>query len=210
MQLYTKDQILEKIAVLQAYSEAKDARTAALFTPLISAANTYYGDKSAVSAALEDVVKYMYNDISRRTTVYEQQFDAKLPTNFPVGYDDIRDCFANLEEVMTVSEETFYAAFVFGPDPVTGVTGPQSNSYIDSWTALLTSGVTDDLANVKTLADWCCNSGGSADVIDLVEDKGDEVLSLSREEIVSQIYIDKNLLAVINVFRLSTYVPSYL
>ena len=38
MQLYTKDQILEKIAVLQAYSEAKDARTAALFTPLISAA----------------------------------------------------------------------------------------------------------------------------------------------------------------------------
>ena len=210
MQLYTKDQILEKIATLQAYSEAKDARTAALFTPLISAANTYYGDKSAVSAALEDVVKYMYNDISRRTTVYEHQFDAQLPTNFPVGYDDIRDCFANLEEVMTVSEETFYAAFVFGPDPVTGVTGPRSNSYIDSWTALLTSGVTDDLANVKTLADWCCNSGGSADVIDLVEDKGDEVFSLSREEIVSQIYIDKNLLAVINVFGLSTYVPSYL
>ncbi len=210
MQLYKKDQILEKIAVLQAYSEAKDARTAALFTPLISAANTYYGDKSSVGAALEDVVKYMYNDISRRTTVYEHQFDAQFPTNFPVGYDDIRDCFANLEEVMMASEETFYAAFVFGPDPVTGVTGPQSNSYIDSWTALLTSGVTDDQEKVKTLADWCCNSGGSADVIDLVEDKGDEVFSLSREEIVSQIYIDKNLLAVIDVFRLSTYVPSYL
>lgn len=210
MQLYTKDQILEKIASLQAYSAAKDARTTALFTPLISAANTYYGDKSAVGTALEDVVKYMYNDISRRTTVYEHQFDAQLPTNFPVGYEDIRACFANPEEVMTVSEETFYAAFVFGPDPVTGVTGPQSNSYIDSWTALLTSGVTDDLANVKTLADWCCNSGGSADVIDLVEDKGNEVFSLSREEIVSQIYIDKNLLAVIDVFRLSTYVPSYL
>lgn len=210
MQLYTKDQILEKIAVLQAYSEAKDARTAALFTPLISAANTYYGDKSVVGAALEDVVKYMYNDISRRTTVYEHQFDAQLPTNFPVGYEDIRDCFANLEEVMTASEETFYAAFVFGPDPVTGVTGPQSNSYIDSWTALLTSGVTDDQAKVKTLADWCCNSGGSADVIDLVEDKGNEVFSLSREEIVSQIYVDKNLLAVIDAFGLSTYVPSYL
>lgn len=210
MQLYTKDQILEKIASLQAYSAAKDARTTALFTPLISAANTYYGDKSVVGAALEDVVKYMYNDISRRTTVYEHQFDAQLPTNFPVGYEDIRDCFANLEEVMTASEETFYAAFVFGPDPVTGVTGPQSNSYIDSWTALLTSGVTDDQAKVKTLADWCCNSGGSADVIDLVEDKGNEVFSLSREEIVSQIYVDKNLLAVIDAFGLSTYVPSYL
>lgn len=210
MQLYTKDQILEKIAVLQAYSEAKDARTAALFTSLISAANTYYGDKSAVSAALEDVVKYMYNDISRRMTLYEHEFDAKLPTNFPVGYEDIRDCFANLEEVMTVSEATFYAAFVFGPDPVTGVTGPRSNSYIDSWTELLTSGVADDLANVKTLADWCCNSGGSSDVIDLVEDKGNEVFSLSREEIVNQIYIDANLAAVIDVFGLSTYVPSYL
>lgn len=210
MQLYTKDRILEKIASLQAYSAAKDARTTALFTPLVSAVNAYYGDKSAVSAALEDVVKYMYNDISRRTTVYEHPFDAKLPTNFPVGYDDIRECFANLEEVMTVSDEAFYAAFVFGPDPVTGKTVPQSNSYIGSWTAFLTSAVTGDVAKVKILADWCCNSGGSSDVIDLAEDKGNEVFSLTREEIITQIYIDANLLAVIEVFGLSTYVPSYL
>ena len=207
----TKDEITAKIASLKAYSVAKNAKTGALFNPLESAADEYFsGNKSAVSSACEDVVKYMYNDISRRTTVYEHEYDTKLATDFPTGYDDITECFADLSGMLEVSNETFYAAFVFGPDPVTGVTGPLSNSYIDEWTEELEEAKTGDTEKVLALAEWCKNSGGSSDVIDLLEDKGEEISSLSREEIATKIYREKKLLDAIGILGLATYVPTFL
>ena len=208
----SRAEIAAKIASLKAYSISKNAKTGPLFAPLETAVETYYsGDKTAISAACEDVVKYMYNDISRRTTVYEHnEFDPQLPEDYPTGYDDITDCFADVSAMLSVSNATFYAAFVEGPDPVTGVTGPVSNSYIDAWTATFEASVSGDLVRVKTLAEWCKNSGGSSDLIDLLEDRGNTVEELSREEIADMIYKEKKLLNAIQVFGLSTYVPSYM
>ena len=207
----TRPEIVSKIAALKAYSVARNASTAAVIAPLEAAAADYFdGGSAAVSAACEDVVKYMYNDIARRTTIYEHYFDANLPTEYPTGYDDVTECFADFSGIMAVSNAAFYAAFVSATDPETGVSGIVSNTYVDTWVTMLTQAKTGDVAKLNTLAEWCKNSGGSSDVIDLLEDKGNEISSKSREEIAAIIYMDKKLLEVIYARGLSTYVPSYL
>ena len=206
-----KAEVTAKIAALKAYSVAQSSATGALFAPLEAALTAYFETGSpAISKACEDVVQYMYNDISRRTTIYEHEFETNMATDFPTGYEDVTECFADLAAILAVNDTTFYAAFVFGPDPVTGIVGPLSNSYLDTWTALLTEALTGDLARVKALATWCQNSGGSSDMIDLLEDRGNEIYSKTREEIANSIYIDRRMLEAINDRGLSTYVPTYL
>ena len=207
----TEDQIIQKIAELKAYSMVQNAATGALFAPLEEAIAAYYASvRSDISAACEDVVKYMYNDIVRRTTIYEHFFDAALPTDFPAGYADLGDCFTDAGIILSTANNVFYAAFVYAPDPVTSISGPVSNSYINIWASLFTEAKTKDKARLDNLAEWCKNSGGSSDVIDLLEDKGEEISSKNREEIAAIIYLDKNLLEIINTLGLTTYIPSYM
>lgn len=207
----TKSEINAKIAALKAYSISHEAGTEALFTPLEEAVATYFdADKGAVSAACEDVVKYMYNDISRRTTVFEHEFDMKLPTNYPAGYNDMTECFADFSEIMQITNADFYAAFVEGVDEDTGIEGIQSNTYIDKWVEELEAAATDDVNKVQNLAEWCKNSGGSCDVINLLENKGNVVSQLTKDQIVNKIYVEKNLLNIIQLLGLSTYVPTSL
>lgn len=206
-----KADVTAKIAALKAYSVARSSATAALFVPLEEVLTAYFDTGTPeISKACEDVVQYMYNDISRRTTIYENEFEAHMATDFPTGYEDVTECFADISGILTVSNSAFYAAFVFGADPVTGVTGSLSNSYLDAWTTLLTEAQTGDLAKVKALAAWCQNSGGSSDMIDLLEDRGNEIYSMTREEVAHSIYVDRKMLDVITDRELSTYVPTYI
>lgn len=207
----TKSEIIAKIAALKAYSKSQEPETEALFTPLEEAASAYFdGDKGAVSAALEDVIKYMYNDISRRTTIFEHNFDMHLATNYPAGYYDITECFADFSEIMQISNADFYAAFEEGIDEDTGEECIVSNSYIDKWVEDLEEAATEDVNKVQYLAEWCKNSGGSCDVINLLENKGEIIEQLTKDEIVNQIYIETNMLNTIQSLGLTTYIPTYL
>lgn len=215
--LISQNDVLTKLDALKAYSAAADPATEALFAPVYAAVNSYFsGDTSGLVAALEDVVKYMYNDISRRTTVYENNFDMHLATNYPTGYDDISKCFYQFSELLTVTDSSFFAAFVYGVPEGAGDSGgaaeeiPLSNPYLDRWTAEITAAITGDLANVQTLAEWCKNSGGCCDLVCLLENRGRTLSYKTVREIAEVIYNDKLLLAVASARNLKIYVPTYL
>ena len=108
--LYTQAGVNAKITALKAYSVAQDPATADLFTPLETAVQKYFAAGTNLSGPLRDVVKYMYNDIARRTTVYETDWPDNLPTDYPDGYNDVRGCLYDFAELMTVDNATFFCS----------------------------------------------------------------------------------------------------
>ncbi len=216
--IINKADVMNKLDALKAYSVAAEPATAALFAPVYAAVNAYFNaDNSGLVAALEDVVKYMYNDISRRTTVYENNFDMHLATDYPQGYDDISKCFYQFSELLTVTDSSFFAAFIYGVPEGAGSEDdgaaeeiPLSNPYLDRWTAEITAAITGDLANVQALAEWCKNSGGCCDLVCLLENRGRTLSYKTVREIAEVIYNDRLLLAVASARNLKIYVPTYL
>ena len=216
MGIIKESEVLHKLDALKSYSVAVDPATEVLFVPMYEVVNAYFnGDDEQMVAALEDVVKYMYNDISRRTTVYENEFPMGLPTSYPDGYDDITKCFYGFTELLTISESSFFDAFIYGVpegDAGEGMAAevPQSNSYLDQWTKEITAAITGDLQNVTDLAEWCKNSGGSCDLICLLENRGRALMQMTVKEIAKIIYVDKKMLEVVEQKDLNVYIPTYL
>lgn len=210
-------EVLNKLDALERYSVTVDAATESLFAPVYNAVASYFaGNNSGLAAALEDVVKYMYNDISRRTTKHEFEFNMRLASDFPKGYDDLTKCFYEFEELLTVSEGSFFNAFVYGvPEGAISEEGgaaeevPLSNPYLTRWAAEITAAITGDLENVKALAEWCKNSGGCCDLVCLLENRGRVIESKTVQEIAAIIYYDKKLKEVITARQLAVYLPSY-
>ena len=215
--IITQSEVLQKLDALKAYSVTQDPATETLFAPCYAAVNAYYStDNAGMTQALEDVVKYMYNDLTRRTTQFEYNFDMRLATDYPTGYDEITNCFYQFAELLGVTEQQFFDAFVYGlPEGSGGGEGgtaqeiPLSNPYLDDWTAEINAAITQDLANVKNLAEWCKNSGGCDDLISLLENRGRIVTQKTVKEKAAIIYYDKKLIDVVNALNLSVYIPSY-
>lgn len=212
--MYTQAEVNTKITALKTYSVAQDPATADLFTPLETSVQEYFAANANISGPLRDVVKYMYNDIARRTTVYETDWSDNLPTNYPAGYNDVRTCLYDFAELMTVDNATFFAAFVYEtPTATAGSTAepvPVSNDYLTEWAADITTATTGDAGKILALAEWCKNSEGNCDLIDLLEDRGKVLSQKSREEIAADIYIDRGVLEIIQVRGLDVYIPTYL
>ena len=213
--LYSQTEVSAKITALKAYSAAQDPLTADLFTPLETAVTAYFNASGNLAAPLRDVVKYMYNDIARRTTVYETDWPDNLPTDYPAGYNDVRGCIYDFTELMTVDNATFFAAFVYETPTAPADGGaaepvPVSNDYLTDWEADITAATTADINEVAALAEWCKNSEGNCDLIDLLEDRGKVLSQKSREEIAADIYIDRGVLEIIQVRGVDVYVPTYL
>lgn len=212
--MYTQAEIATKITALKTYSVAQDPATADLFTPLETAVQKYFAADTNLSGPLRDVVKYMYNDIARRTTVYETDWPDNLPTDYPDGYNDVRSCLYDFTELMTVDNATFFAAFVY-ETPTTAAGGtaepvPVSNDYLTEWTADITTATTGDAGKISALAEWCKNSEGNCDLIDLLEDRGKVLEQKSREEIATDIYISRGVLEIIQTRGIDVYIPTYL
>ena len=206
--MYSQEEIEDRIATLKEYSVEKDSATASLFTPLETAVQTYFNASNDMAEALRDVVKYMYNDISRRTTVYETEWPDNLPTDSPAGYSDLRECLYGFDELMSISEETFSSGFSYASASDGGAATVSENTYITKWTADITayaSSVADSLSNVAV---WCRDAGGNSDLIDLLEDRGTVVSSMTRDEIAEEIYINRGVLEIIEAFGADVYIPT--
>lgn len=212
--LVEKSAITQKLNNLLAYSKSQDAKNAgaieALFSPVLAAVNSYFDSANpALSSALNDVVQYMYFDINRRTTKYENEFDDNLPTNYPTGYTDVTLCFHQFDGLLNVSNAAFFSAFSYAAGDTGTDTVPQSNSYLTAWAAEIQSAVQGDLTKVQTLADWCKTAAGNADLISLLEDRGGILESKTQKEISDMIYIERKVLAIVQSKNLGTYIPSF-
>ena len=87
---------------------------------------------------------------------------------------------------------------------------PVSNDYLTEWTADITAATTGDAGKISALAEWCKNSEGNCDLIDLLEDRGKVLAQKSREEIAADIYISRGVLEIIRARGLDVYIPTYL
>lgn len=215
--MYAKTDVTNKLAELKAYSIAEEPLTESLFSPIESAVQAYFNAVAGTAGSFRDVIKYMYNDIFRRTTVYENEFPLNLPTNYPAGYSDLRACFYDFATLMEIDNETFYNGFIFESQSTgTGGTGgstvivPVRNTYLDTWTTAITNATTLNPASVAAMAEWCKNSEGDCDLVDLLEDRGIILEQKSREEITQIIYIERGLLEVVQTLGISVYIPTLL
>lgn len=216
--MITKAQVLAKLDELKAYSIEQDELTEPLFSPVYTAIDRYFSNQNAdLAQALTEVVQYMYNDLTRRSTIHEFEYEMKLPSNYPVGYNNVVDCFYKFASLLAMSNATFFNAFVYGvPEGAGDSEGgggtevPISNPYLTTWATEITAAVNTDLQAVQTLADWCKNSGGNSDLICLLENQGRIVSQLKQKEKARTIYIDRKVLEVITARNLNVYIPTYL
>lgn len=205
--MISKTVITNKIASLKAYSISQNATTVALFAPLEAAVSAYFNSNVTVDKEVTDIIKYIYNDIWRRNTVYTNTYPLNLPNNYPKGYNDVRDCFYQFPELLSIDNATFYSAFVF---ETTGTeTKATSNSKLDSWTTEILAARSTEKATLKALAEWCKNSEGNSDLVSLLEERGTIITELEMRQIAEIIYMDKGVLEIINALSLNVYIPSY-
>lgn len=208
-----QSQIITKTNSLKAYSISQNATTEALFVPLENAVNIYFDGDFDIKKELSDVIKYMYNDIWRRNTVYSNVFPLSLPIiNYPLGYNDVRDCFYQFEELLAIDNETFYAGFVFetGGTPEEPTQIPTLNVYIDAWIVEINQAQATNKSNLIALSEWCKNSEGDSDLISLFENRGTIVATLTMQEIANILYNGRGILDIINTLNAGVYIPSYI
>lgn len=209
--MLNKTDVTNKIASLKAYSVSQNTTTEPLFMPLEAAVSTYFSSTVNIDKEVTDIIKYIYNDIWRRNTTYTNTYPLNLPTNYPKGYNDVRDCFYQFSELLSIDNATFYSAFVFSTEGTgtAAVETATSNSKLDSWTTEILAARATEKATLKALAEWCKNSEGSSDLVSLLEERGTITSELQMRQIAEIIYKDKGVLEIINTLNLNVYIPSY-
>lgn len=204
--------VLTKISILKAYSAGVNPLAETFFAPLETAVNSYF-TQANIETELTNVVKYLYVDIWRRNTVFEYDYPLNLPTNFPTGWADVRQCFYQFSQLMAISNEDFYAAWIFEQpplgQPLPDNPVPISNTLIDAWIPEINQAKTTDKSNLVTLAEWCKNSEGDSDIISLLEERGRITSTLLMRQIAEEIYIARGVLEIIKDRNAGVYIPSY-
>ncbi len=217
VRLYSKREVLDKVAVLESCSVEQDGQTAPFFAALKTAVEGYYNAlPSRLTRPVRDVVKYIFNDISRRTTKHRNEYgDDDYPTDFPKGYDDVRACLYDFAPIVNADGAAVYAAFVYetpaagaGAAPPAPV--PEENPVLDGWTAAVTAAAQKDADAVSALAVWCRDGEGNADIIDLFEDRGATTEQKSTAEMAAEIYEKRGIREIIEMFGLRVHIPACL
>lgn len=223
--MIAKTEVVSKLDELKAYSVQQkpnfETQYTTLMAPLYSSVNSYFDTKpDGIKDLLEEYVFQKYCDICNRGMVWENPVENEMPTDYPVGYSDARECFYTFESIMSATPEAFFAAWVEGvPTPPEGESGggatpatpePLSNSLLDVWTPEVQSAPTDDLGRIQTVIDWCASAASSGNMINLLEDQGRVLESKGQKEIAQMIYIDQALLEVNIIRDFGVYVPTYL
>jgi len=211
--MVSKEEVLAKIEQLKTYSTTQNALTAQSFVTLETAVNTYYNqDFKTLQTTFNDMVLYMFCDISRRTTKFEKEFESGLPTDFPKGYDNLELCFYQFEELLTISNADFYKTFKIttSTDGTGNTTSTVENPTIDRWVVEITKATTEDFENVAKVSSFVENSSGNYDMINLFEDRGRTIKSLTPQEIAHEIYNTRKVKSVANALDIKVYIPTYL
>lgn len=207
--MHSKEQIINRIDNFKSYAEIESTIMTAnwdtVLQPLYNAVDNYFKDNN-YSEDVNFLIQNMYVDILRRCTKYENdnQFDFKLSTDYPLGYDDISVCFYDFSEIMNTSNKTILNSYV-----IDITTMSATSTLVDGWITSITTANETDKANLNTLSEWCKNSGSGCDLVNLLENRGQLVEIKGTKEIATIIYHDRKLLDVIKQFNLTSYIPTY-
>ena len=220
--MLTQTEIIAKLDTLKTYSIAQKPQFEqyyiALMQPVYTAVNTYFSTiPEGMIEALENYVFQTYCDIHTRSIVYEHPVEgASLPTNYPTGYNDIRDCFYQFDWVNEITPETFFNAWVEGipTDPETqlptGENQPLSNPYLTQWASEISTAHASEVEAVVGVNAWCETNASSLNLINLLEDQGRILQSSGMQQVANTIYNEHGLLDVLNTRGYNVYIPTYL
>ena len=220
--MLTQTEIIAKLDTLKTYSITQKPQFEqyyiALMQPVYTAVNTYFSTiPEGMIEALENYVFQTYCDIHTRSIVYENPVEgASLPTDYPTGYNDIRDCFYQFDWVNEITPETFFNAWVEGipVDPEThlptGENQPLSNPYLTQWASEISTAHAPEVEAVVSVNTWCETNASSLNLINLLEDQGRILQSSGTQQVANKIYNEHGLLDVLNTRGYSVYIPTYL
>lgn len=209
----SKNDVLNKLNALLAYSVGVDAENAdkytALMQPLITAVNEYFNnDRANFKVPLNNLELGLYNDILKRNTV-TTKINLPMVEDFPEAYSDLRKLFYTFP-CMSVSNETFHAAWVTGVDEVTQLPIITNNTLIDAWVSDLSTAINDELNNISALYSWLENAASDAGMVMLWEDVGEITSQPDTAQIANDVFITKHFKECITTLNLTAYKPTYI
>lgn len=209
----SKNDVLNKLNALLAYSVGVDAENAdkytALMQPLITAVNEYFNnDRANFKVPLNNLELGLYNDILKRNTV-TTKINLPMAEDFPEAYSDLRKLFYTFP-CMSVSNETFHAAWVTGVDEVTQLPIITNNTLIDAWMSDLSTAINDELNNINSIYKWLENAASDAGMVMLWEDVGEITSQPDTAQIANDVFITKHFKECITTLNLTAYKPTYI
>ena len=209
----SKNDVLNKLNALLAYSVGVDAENAdkytALMQPLITAVNEYFNnDRANFKVPLNNLELGLYNDILKRNTV-TTKINLPMAEDFPEAYSDLRKLFYTFP-CMSVSNETFHAAWVTGVDEVTQLPIITNNTLIDAWMSDLSTAINDELNNINSIYKWLENAATDAGMVMLWEDVGEITSQPDTAQIANDVFITKHFKECITTLNLTAYKPTYI
>lgn len=211
--MITKEAVIAKLDALIAYSNAQQpANYASVAQPVYDAVNTYFSTSNPdLKKAVQEYIFQEYCDIDKRNQVWSDPYPYNFDTVYPVGYNDLRQCFYTFP-LLEVSNEDFFAAWQWqtqGGDSGSGTSTkvPVSNTYLTQWQADITAAPREDVTRVNNVVNWLKNTGDGYILIDLFNDQGEYISSKTSAEIAKIIYLDRHAKEVINERNLNVYIP---
>lgn len=220
--MLTQVEVIAKLDELKAYSIAQKPQFeqyyASLMQPVYDAVNTYFSIiPEGMIEALENYVFQTYCDIHSRSIQYEFPVEgAQFPTDYPMGYNDIRECFYKFDWVNEITPQAFFNVWVEGvpTDPETqlptGELQPLSNPYLTQWENDINTAHAKEVEAVVSVNTWCETNAGSLNLIHLLEDQGRILNSKGTKEVANTIYNEHGLMDVLNTRGYNVYIPTYL
>ena len=229
--MYTKAEILERVAYLQSESPAM---ATPLFEELNAALDAYFYRDEAFTCQVKYNIHCLTYDTELRSHDYVNSENMPIMNdNYPKGFEDVTILFDTegaFEEIMMIELPPFLTAFfmVIPEAEESNETPPapvMTNSYVVSWTERINAAIEKELAGLKEIASFCEGCGYDVGLAMYFEDyfeandpykakdysKNDpDITAVDKKGIAKKIFDDGGYGWIKDTFELEMYVPSCL
>ena len=216
----TKEEIVELIERIKEESpeEAMEA-----FAPLDDAVAAYFVKMADLEESVGDCTFQVALNYEYRNTVFvHQEYMPSFSTNYPKGYEDVRDLFDGggaWQEIEEIDIETFVDAFVFpaaegeASESDTGGEGEEEtvkNPYIDDWAARIEASREAIVPRLKAISAFCESDATNNGLAVYFEKHGGIESAPKRRETADRVYVTGGYKEVIEAYGLNVHIQSYL
>lgn len=200
----TRKDIEDCISRLKA---ASPAMARAAFEPLEEAVEAFFTKDAELEQAIGESLYLMAFDQEYRNTVYKnKELMPALRTDFPAGYEDVRDLFDGggaWEEMASIQTEAFVRTFV-----VMGETA--FNPYIQAWIERIQDARESIVPALRDIIAFCESGAANNGLAVYFEEHGGIVSAPDRKETGRRIYVAGGYQEIIAMYGLDIHVPSWL
>lgn len=213
--MYKECEILNKLNELKQFSIDKNSMYENGFVSIIEGAKQtvteYFNcDRSQFKKPLEDLCLYAYNDLWQRNAKFEFEFEMNFDPNIPNCFNNFRLLFFTFQNLMNVDNATFYDAWIYETDAITGLPKPSKNAYLDLIVSELKTACENELKEVQTLSKWIENDLQGGSMVSLFENQGKLLNVMNTEQIANEIFIKRGLLEAVTTLNINIHIPTYL